>query len=368
MLCCCAAVLLLLQHCAEAIAREFLRVCRHLRLADRRMLATLRVSHARPAGGAARAAAAAAAKAASAGAVAVSAGSGAGSGAGAGAGGSGTPSEAADGSQPPVSSPGGVRRVDETARAGGLGTGSNPLDSFFPFDPYLLRNSSVYINDLYRGWRGLDVGSDDEDGASTDTDGAHSDGGSTAGSYDSRAGGRLRMPSDAHDGPELGTPGGGRRARGFSFDVHPGAPDASSRRFGDDGLSYTSSVLGTPVGDDDHGSIAGGWSHAVFGDHAAGPGARRRSVSSDIDDDELEGPAMMIRGRPVQAGVPDDAGMRRRGGGAGDSGSEAESLPNMSLGTTPIAPDNPLSGFVRRKRQGSMDSSTFVDGWGDDDF
>ncbi|CAM9149975.1 unnamed protein product, partial [Hapterophycus canaliculatus] len=30
-------------------------------------------------------------------------------------------------------------------KAGGLGRGSNPLDSFFPFDPYLLRRSHAYI-------------------------------------------------------------------------------------------------------------------------------------------------------------------------------------------------------------------------------
>lgn len=37
-------------------------------------------------------------------------------------------------------------------KAGGLGRGSNPLDSFFPFDPYLLRRSHVYIASLYNTW------------------------------------------------------------------------------------------------------------------------------------------------------------------------------------------------------------------------
>jgi RNA polymerase I-specific transcription initiation factor RRN3 len=35
---------------------------------------------------------------------------------------------------------------------GGLGRGSNPLDSFFPFDPYLLQRSSDYVDPLYRNW------------------------------------------------------------------------------------------------------------------------------------------------------------------------------------------------------------------------
>ncbi|CAM9260739.1 unnamed protein product [Scytosiphon promiscuus] len=37
-------------------------------------------------------------------------------------------------------------------KAGGLGRGSNPLDSFFPFDPYLLRRSHAYIDSLYNTW------------------------------------------------------------------------------------------------------------------------------------------------------------------------------------------------------------------------
>jgi RNA polymerase I-specific transcription initiation factor RRN3 len=35
---------------------------------------------------------------------------------------------------------------------GGLGRGSNPLDSFFPFDPYLLQNSSENVHPYFRNW------------------------------------------------------------------------------------------------------------------------------------------------------------------------------------------------------------------------
>ena len=37
---------------------------------------------------------------------------------------------------------------------GGMGKGDNPLDSFFPFDPYLLYKSSNYIEKLYQTWNG----------------------------------------------------------------------------------------------------------------------------------------------------------------------------------------------------------------------
>jgi RNA polymerase I-specific transcription initiation factor RRN3 len=37
---------------------------------------------------------------------------------------------------------------------GGLGKGSNPLDSFFPFDPYLLRRSYTFVESHYRHWNG----------------------------------------------------------------------------------------------------------------------------------------------------------------------------------------------------------------------
>ena len=35
---------------------------------------------------------------------------------------------------------------------GGLGRGSNPLNSFFPFDPYLLQMSYCQVRPYYRNW------------------------------------------------------------------------------------------------------------------------------------------------------------------------------------------------------------------------
>jgi RNA polymerase I-specific transcription initiation factor RRN3 len=43
---------------------------------------------------------------------------------------------------------------------GGLGKGTNPLDSFFPFDPYLLCRSHKFISPFYKSW--------DEPGAEID--------------------------------------------------------------------------------------------------------------------------------------------------------------------------------------------------------
>ena len=58
---------------------------------------------------------------------------------------------------------------------GGLGRGSNPLDSFFPFDPYLLRRSYEFVDPYYRHWTGssstedsFDPDSDDDDENNTE--------------------------------------------------------------------------------------------------------------------------------------------------------------------------------------------------------
>lgn len=45
---------------------------------------------------------------------------------------------------------------------GGLGRGSNPLKSFFPFDPLLLRRAYDFIEPYYRDWNGS-IEDDDED-------------------------------------------------------------------------------------------------------------------------------------------------------------------------------------------------------------
>ena len=47
-----------------------------------------------------------------------------------------------------------LERRRQTGGVGGLGRGSNPLKSFFPFDPLLLRQSHEYIEPLYKYWQG----------------------------------------------------------------------------------------------------------------------------------------------------------------------------------------------------------------------
>jgi RNA polymerase I-specific transcription initiation factor RRN3 len=44
---------------------------------------------------------------------------------------------------------------------GGLGQGSNPLDSFFPFDPYLLQQSYIHVHSYYRNWEDCILSIDD---------------------------------------------------------------------------------------------------------------------------------------------------------------------------------------------------------------
>ena len=45
---------------------------------------------------------------------------------------------------------------------GGLGQGSNPLDSFFPFDPYLLQKSYEHVHPYYRNWEDCILSIDNE--------------------------------------------------------------------------------------------------------------------------------------------------------------------------------------------------------------
>jgi len=45
--------------------------------------------------------------------------------------------------------------------------GPNQLEMFFPFDPYLLKHSSQYINDLYTKWTGPDDEDEENDDAAT---------------------------------------------------------------------------------------------------------------------------------------------------------------------------------------------------------
>lgn len=54
---------------------------------------------------------------------------------------------------------------------GGLGQGSNPLDSFFPFDPYLLQNSYLHVHPYYRNWEDCVLSIDDEPESDFNVDG-----------------------------------------------------------------------------------------------------------------------------------------------------------------------------------------------------
>jgi RNA polymerase I-specific transcription initiation factor RRN3 len=44
------------------------------------------------------------------------------------------------------------KQFENNMEAGGIGKGSNPLDSFFPFDPYLLRRSFKFVENSYLSW------------------------------------------------------------------------------------------------------------------------------------------------------------------------------------------------------------------------
>jgi RNA polymerase I-specific transcription initiation factor RRN3 len=50
---------------------------------------------------------------------------------------------------------------------GGLGKGSNPLDSYFPFDPYLLQSSYEHVHPYYRNWEDCILSMEELDDATT---------------------------------------------------------------------------------------------------------------------------------------------------------------------------------------------------------
>lgn len=58
---------------------------------------------------------------------------------------------------------------------GGLGRGSNPLDSFFPFDPYLLRRSYTFVDPYYRHWTGGDTKNNEEESDQEEICSVHDD-------------------------------------------------------------------------------------------------------------------------------------------------------------------------------------------------
>mmetsp|Transcript_30016 Transcript_30016/g.63181 ORF Transcript_30016/g.63181 Transcript_30016/m.63181 type:complete len:417 (-) Transcript_30016:27-1277(-) len=52
---------------------------------------------------------------------------------------------------------------------GGLGRGSNPLDSFFPFDPYLLEKSYEFVHPYYRNWEDCILSMEEDGDGDTET-------------------------------------------------------------------------------------------------------------------------------------------------------------------------------------------------------
>lgn len=72
----------------------------------------------------------------------------------------------------------GTRRRRRHRGVGGLGHGKNPLESFFPFDPYLLRRSYAYIGEIYSEWSGREDrerSDDDGDVDSSEQNGSESE-------------------------------------------------------------------------------------------------------------------------------------------------------------------------------------------------
>ena len=179
-------------------------------------------------------------------------------------------------------SEGGVSQAD------GGGADANPVSSFFPFDPLLLRNASSFVTLLYRPWHSATL-------APLDQHSVSSEGVSAVGGATTDDGAFVSFVSDAE-----GVVGGGR-SRGASR-------SRGSSMSGVDVSGITGGLNGT------HGGIEVG----------APPGGgltrlkRRRSASSVTSG--------MSQGTGVQSDTEGGAGgvKRRRRGSSGDSSASSD--------------------------------------------
>jgi RNA polymerase I-specific transcription initiation factor RRN3 len=146
-----------------------------------------------------------------------------------------------------------VERERQSGGVGGLGRGQNPLDSFFPFDPYLLRRSYSFIDPYYIHWCGVAGKSgvctsdetantlDDESAVPCepqDDDDSHESGAddSTVEDEDDDS---TAVTQDEHDGSDEEDSRFGSNdvqpmsfvaAASSSMQLHPGSPDVAAKR------------------------------------------------------------------------------------------------------------------------------------------
>lgn len=254
-----------------------------------------------------------------------------------------------------------------------------------------------HINRVYRWWKGLGASSDEGDGASQsshhDESGEEaslgSDGPDGSGSDNERSDEEVSVASNDSQQAQLSmaallTPGGHRRARGFSFDAHSqvsggsvGGGAAAVLSGGGDavlGSSFASSLSGTsPAGRSGGGFIGVGSVASRHGHHSPGVHARARqeSVGSEYSVASSVGAGMLVRGRRVRL----DSTVSEFAGSSEDEEEEASEKrrrrrgPSVDhTGSPVVATMSMLPPVVRRERQGSTDSAAFVDGWHDDDI
>lgn len=113
-----------------------------------------------------------------------------------------------------------------SAGVGGLGRGTNPLDSFFPFDPYLLRRSHGFIEPFYNHWGGSieeTFMEDDDDGLADDASAQSGDSGSSG----TENGSDSDSNDDDNDDQSFRNPAGGPGMNPMSLASN--ATSASSR-------------------------------------------------------------------------------------------------------------------------------------------
>lgn len=122
---------------------------------------------------------------------------------------------------------------------GGMGHGTNPLDSFFPYDPYLLSHSHQFVEPFYKNWEGSveeeDEITDDDDDDQVSDDSSVEDYASALGDSDedednkNEAAAHMPQSVDSHLKPMSYISNATIESTSTKSSFQPGTPDEVAR-------------------------------------------------------------------------------------------------------------------------------------------
>lgn len=107
----------------------------------------------------------------------------------------------------------------QSGGVGGLGVGSNPLKTFFPFDPLLLRRSHSFIEPFYKNWNGpIEEEDSDDDDDDEENDDMMQDGQEpTIDAAEDESEGQNSIGNDSGDSSDDDSTSDGETGRNFSY-------------------------------------------------------------------------------------------------------------------------------------------------------